>query len=121
MLHKILHELLWLATGTVVIGIVLKLLFPVSTITTVAKLMGSVLWLFVLPGYGIMLPWQNELELKERVIVGMLAAAGLLAIASYYLGIAGMHIRMHTLLFPALIILCSGALHWYRTRRQKAY
>lgn len=118
------QDMLWLAGGIIIMSIVLKLLFPLSSITTIAKLAGGIVWLFVLPGYcimlamsalpkmfanrvGDMLPLCHELELKERVIVGMLAAAGLLAIASYYAGILGMHIRSHALLFPAAIIIVS--------------
>lgn len=108
--RKLKEDVLWLVAGIVVISIVLKVLFPLSSITTIAKLIAGIVWLFVLPGYAIMLPWQHELELKERIVVGMLAAAGIEAIASYYAGMFGLHIRSHSWLFPAIIIMAGVAL-----------
>jgi len=105
--HELKQDIIWIATATIILGIILKILFPLSSITEIAKLVGSVLWLFALPGYCIMLPWRKEIELKERIVVGMLAAAGLFAIASYYLGIIGLHIKYHTILFPIIIVLAS--------------
>lgn len=108
--NNLKHDALWIAAGIVIIGILLKALFPLTGIMTIAKLLGGMLWLFVLPGYCIMLPWRHQFELKERVIVGMLAAGGLLAVASYYAGILGLHVRSHSWLFPLVIIIAGIAL-----------
>lgn len=105
--HDLKQDILWIIAATVIIGIIIKILFPLSGITEVAKLVAGVLWLFSLPGYCIMLPWRNEIELKERIIVGMLAAAGLFAVSSYYFGILGLHIKYHTILFPIIVVLAS--------------
>lgn len=102
--EKLKRDAGWALAGIVIIAILLNVLFPDSGIVTIAKLLGGIVWLFVLPGYFIMLPWRETIELKERIVVGMLAAAGLEAVASYYAGIAGLHIRSHSWLFPALII-----------------
>lgn len=111
---KLKKDWLWILGGTAIIAIMLKVLFSLAPVGVIAKLVGGVLWLFVLPGYCIMLPWQKELELKERVVVGMLAAAGLFAILSYYLGLAGLHISMHTWLFPPIVVLATAVLLWYK-------
>lgn len=115
-LRKLLNELLMLAVVTAAFGVLLKILLPLSSLAEISRLIAGVFWLFVLPGYCIMLPWQKELVLMERAVIGMLAAAGLLAIASYYLGMAGVHIRSHTVLLPALVIAASGALCAWRAR-----
>ncbi len=112
------QDLTWVIAATIIIGIMLKILFPVSSMTEIAKLIGAVFWLFTLPGWCIMLPWRNEIELKERIVVGMLAAAGLFAIASYYFGILGVHVRIHTVLFP-IIVLVIAAILFYSKRFMK--
>ncbi len=108
--EQLKRDALGTLAGIVIIAILLNALFPDSGIATIAKLLGGIIWLFVLPGYFIMLPLRETLELKERIVVGMLAVAGLEAIASYYAGIAGLHIRSHSWLFPALIIIAGIAL-----------
>ncbi len=115
--NKLVRELIVVFAVALGIGIVLKVLFPLTSIGSVAKLMGGVVWLFVLPGYAVMLPWQKEFGLLERVVVGMLAAAGMLAITSYYLGLAGLHIRTHSWLLPALILVVSAVLLFWRARK----
>ena len=114
LLNKIKQDWLGILAGIIIIAVVLKVLFSLASFMTIAKLVGGVLWLFVLPGYCITLPWQKELELKERVVVGMLAAAGLFAIMSYYLGLAGPHISMHTWLFPPIVVAVAVVLLWYK-------
>jgi uncharacterized membrane protein len=96
------------------LGILIKILLPLSRIGAVARLTFGILWLFVLPGYFITLPWRNELVLKERAIAGILAAGGLFAIASYYLGIFGLHVRTHAWLLPAATIALSCAIYFWR-------
>jgi uncharacterized membrane protein len=113
-LRKLLTELGWLAAGTAGLGILIKILLPLSSIGAVARLTFGIFWLFALPGYFIMLPWRNELELKERAIVGILAAGGLFAITSYYLGLLGIHVRSHALLLPAVTIALSCAIYFWR-------
>jgi hypothetical protein len=105
--QQLKDDAVWVIAATIILGIILKILFPLSSITEIAKLIGGALWLFALPGYCIMLPWRSEIELKERIVVGMLAAAGLFAVASYYFGIIGLHIRYHTILFPIIVVLVS--------------
>jgi peptidoglycan/LPS O-acetylase OafA/YrhL len=105
MLQQLKDDARWIIAGIVIIGIILKILFPLSSITEIAKLVAGVVWLFVIPGYCIMLAWRSEIELKERVVVGMLSAAGLFAVASYYFGIIGLPIKYHTMLFPILTII----------------
>ncbi len=114
------QDLTWIIGATIIIGIVVKILFPLSSITEIAKLVGGVLWLFVLPGWCIMLPWRNEIELKERIVVGMLASAGLFAIASYYFGILGVHVRIHTVFFPVLVIIIAAILFYSKTFMKRA-
>jgi hypothetical protein len=90
-------------------GVLLKIMLPLSDIGAIAHLIAGTFWLFVLPGWCIMLPWQKEFELLERAVIGILAAAGLFTI----------HIRIHTVLFPLLTIALSGAIALWRGKQTK--
>jgi uncharacterized membrane protein len=112
-LRKLLTEIGWLAAGMIGLGALIKILLPLSSINAVARLTLGIFWLFALPGWCITLPWRNEFELKERLVVGILAAGGLFAITSYYLGLLGIHVRTHALLLPAVTIALSCAIYFW--------
>lgn len=61
----------------------------------------SLLFLFILPGYFIL---YNK-KFEERIIFGTLISASIIGITSYYMGLAGVHIRYHWVIALALIII----------------
>lgn len=65
----------------------------------------ALFWLFVLPGYFIMLYWKERLEFVERIVIGIALAAGVIGIFSYYFGLMGLSIKYHTILLPLAIII----------------
>ena len=65
----------------------------------------SVFWLFVLPGYFLMLYWSSKLDFMERIIIGISISAGLTGILSYYIALLGLNIRYHAILLPLALIL----------------
>ena len=86
--------------------ITFKIAFYKESIVVLLRSVLSLFWLFVLPGYFIMLYWKEELRFAERFIIGLVASAAIIGIFSYYLGLVGLHIKYHPLLLPvALIIL----------------
>lgn len=64
----------------------------------------SLFWLFALPGWIIMLYWQDKLDFIERFIIGIIVSAGIIGILSYYLGLIGLNIKYHTILLPLAIM-----------------
>lgn len=68
----------------------------------------SLFWLFVLPGYFLMLYWREKLEFMERIVIGIFLAAAITGILSYYIGLIGLNIKYHTILLPVVIILAGA-------------
>lgn len=85
--------------------VIFKIAFYKENVITLFRNVLSIFWLFVLPGYFIMLYWHEKLSFLERTIVGIVIAAGATGILSYYLGIIGLNIKFHVLLLPLLLIL----------------
>ena len=65
----------------------------------------SIFWLFVLPGYFLMLYWSSKLDFIERLIIGISVSAGLTGILSYYIALFGLNIKYHAFMLPLVLIL----------------
>ena len=85
--------------------IIFKAIFFKEGLATALRLVLSIFWLFVLPGYFIMLYWNEKLEFIERAVIGVALAAGVTGIFSYYFGLIGLNIRYHFALLPLAIII----------------
>lgn len=94
--------------------VALKIAFYKESLLVALRTSISLLWLFVLPGYFLMLYWREKLGFFERLIIGIALAAAVIGIASYYLGLAGLHIRYHSFLLPALFIVAGIAINYYK-------
>ena len=62
--------------------------------------------------------WREKLEFTERAVVGTAAAAALTAIASYYLGLIGLHVKYHWILLPAAMIIAGIAANMLKKKKQ---
>jgi len=85
--------------------IAFKTAFFKETLIVIFRNVLSLFWLFVLPGYFLMLYWQEKLGFTERFIIGIALAAAIIGIFSYYLGLMGLNIKYHTILLPLILIL----------------
>ncbi|MBI3037320.1 hypothetical protein HYY73_06265 [Candidatus Woesearchaeota archaeon] len=117
-LRALRKEAKYLAAAFVIAAIVLKIAFHREDLLGITKAAASVMWLFVLPGYAIMLHWRENLEVIERLFAGTVAAMAINGIASYYLGLAGLKIQNQTILLPAAIIAASLA--WQKFSERKS-
>ncbi|MEK6984011.1 MAG: hypothetical protein AABX33_05535 [Nanoarchaeota archaeon] len=87
--------------------IIFKIAFYKEGLMVVLVDVLSLLWLFVLPGYFVMLHWKDKIDFTERIIIGTALAVGVIGSSSYYLGLFGLHIKYHILILPTVIILAS--------------
>ena len=85
--------------------IAIEVAYYKESIAVVLRYSASLFWLFVLPGYSIMLYWRERLEFLERVVAGIGLSAAVVGISSYYIGLAGLNILYHGILLPLVIIL----------------
>ena len=85
--------------------IIFKIAFYKENLIIVIRTVLSLFWLFVIPGYFIMLYWKENLGFIERIIIGIALSASVVGIFSYYHGIIGLNIKFHAIIFPILLIL----------------
>lgn len=85
--------------------LIFKIAFFKDNLLVLFRNVLALFWMFALPGYFIMLYWNEKLEFIERFIIGIGVAAGIIGIFSYYLGLMGLNIKYHTIALPLAIIL----------------
>ncbi len=98
--------------------IVFKIVFYNESLPVIGRTVLGFFWLFVLPGYGLMLFWREKLDFLERLILGTTAAVALISLASYYLTLGGLlDIHLQWIVLPAVIELVIGGIIFYRLKK----
>ena len=106
--EKIKAELFYLLIAFVIAVVIFEIAFYKENFINLLRIVLSLFWLFVLPGYFMMLYWQDKLEFMERFVIGIFLAAGIIGISSYYFGLIGLNVEYHSILLPSILILvCS--------------
>lgn len=84
--------------------VIFKIAFFNENLIVLLRNVLSLFWLFALPGYFIMLYWSEKLDFAERIVIGIVVAAGITGISSYYLGLMGLNIKYHAIVLPLAFI-----------------
>jgi uncharacterized membrane protein len=95
-------------------ALALRLMFRADSVLGIARLVGSLLWLFVLPGFALLLVWHKRLDFLERVVVGTAVSTAIYGIVSYYVGLLGLPVWYHPWILPPLMI-AAGVFAWLRS------
>tara|TARA_Y100000310_G_C20060137_1_gene524599 strand:- start:94 stop:450 length:357 start_codon:yes stop_codon:yes gene_type:complete len=103
--NTVIKELKYIGILFLVVLIIFKIAFFKENLLVLIRNVLSLFWLFVLPGYFLMLYWREKLEFIERFIIGIALAAAIIGIFSYYLGLIGLNIKYHTIMLPLILIL----------------
>jgi len=93
--------------------VIFKIAFYRENFVVLTRNVLSLFWLFVLPGYFIMLYWSEKLEFAERFVIGIILSAAITGISSYYIGLMGLNIRYHAVFLP-LGLISIGIMHILR-------
>ena len=104
-IDKINKELVYLLIAFLISIVIFKAVFYKESFLNVLKMVASLFWLFLLPGYSIMLYWDEKLDFLERLIVGIALGIALVGTLSYYIGLIGLNIKFHAIILPLLLIL----------------
>ena len=104
-IDKINKELVYLLIAFLISIVIFKAVFYKESFLNVLKMVASLFWLFLLPGYSIMFCWEEKLDFLERLIVGIALGIALVGTLSYYIGLIGLNIKFHAIILPLLLIL----------------
>ena len=101
---KIKSELMYILIIFALAVLIVNFIFFNEGIIVKTRAVFSFFWLFIIPGYSLMLYFEKNLELIERLIIGIPLGAAVTGILSYYLGLAGLNLNYHIFLLPPLLI-----------------
>jgi hypothetical protein len=108
---SIKKELAYIGILFVIVLIIFQIAFYKENFIIVLKIVLSLFWLFVLPGYFIMFYWEKKLGFLERFVIGIALSAAIIGIFSYYLGLVGLNIGLHAITLPSVLILIGIAIN----------
>ena len=91
-----------------VVFVIAKLVFFQEDVLMVLKVVSSLFWLFVLPGFGITYLWR--LRFIERFVLSIALGSAVVGIGSYYLGLIGLHVAYSSYVLPTIFILIGFAI-----------
>ena len=94
----------------VAVVVILKIVFYRQDVITTTRTALALFWMFVLPGYALLYYWKDKINLGERVVIGIAVAAGVMAIASYYLGLIGLQVKYHGIVLPVAMLLVASVI-----------
>ena len=109
--EQVKEELKYIGILFLLVLIIFKIAFFKEEIIVLLRNVLSLFWLFALPGYSIMLYWKEKLGFLERFVIGIVLSTAIIGISSYYLGLIGLNIKYHTIVFPLVLILIGTAIN----------
>jgi len=65
----------------------------------------SLFYLFIIPGYCIMYYWREKLDILVRIIIGSMMMVAIIGTISYLFGFFGFNVNYHWIAIPLPIIL----------------
>jgi len=107
---KLKKELAYLGVLFLTAFIIFQIAFYKEKVLVNLRVVFSVFWLFVLPGFYLLYNWHEKLSFIERVFLGIAVSTAVIALFSYYLGLAGLHIKSHHILLPVVFLLVDGVI-----------
>ena len=116
--EQLKKEMLMIIGMFIIILIGVSIAFYNENFTGDLMMVLALFWLLILPGFSLMLYWHEELKFHERFVIGIGVGTAAVGISSYYIGLAGFHIKYHHIFIPIVLILI-GVLVFYFEERKK--
>src|SRR3989344_497771 len=115
--EQLKEEIVQLGMIIALLMILFKIAFFREPILNVVKIVLAIAWLGIIPCYALMLKYMEKLGFMERTILGSALGFALLGILSYYLGLAGLHLKLHHIALPILEIALGVSIFYIGSKK----
>ncbi|VVB60016.1 Uncharacterised protein [uncultured archaeon] len=112
---KIKSDIKTLGISFVALFIILKLVFFNESITNTLLSTVGLYWILILPAFGLTYLIE-DIEFLERLVISIPLSASIVGISSYYLGILGVPAVRSAYYVPALFVLLSAAVAYFKLK-----
>lgn len=109
-------QLLLLSALFISLLVIFKIVLFKETLVTLFLALGVLFYSIIIPGVILLAYLNKKLGSFSRLVLGSVLAIALTGIASYYLGLLGLHVKYHPYIIPPLIMLV-GLFLFYRENR----
>ena len=100
-----IRELKYLGLLFLIFYLIFIIAFFRNNLLNTLRVVFSIFWILIIPGYFITFYWKGKIGFLERVIIGTAMAGIVLGVVSYYFGLFGLNIKYHLFLIPTLLIV----------------
>ncbi|MBI2134295.1 hypothetical protein HYU11_06485 [Candidatus Woesearchaeota archaeon] len=118
MIKKIKTETIYLLMLFIILTAALKIIFIREPIPGIIRITASLFWLFIIPGYSLMLYWAEKLDFAERLIAGTALALAITGVIGYNLSVLGLHMKYHPIILPITMLAAAGLIIVRKTALQ---
>ena len=112
MKDRLIKEGKYIGISFIVLLAILKIAFFREDFLTLIKTTLAIYWLFIIPGYFLLLYWSSKIGFVERFFIGIAISTAITGTISYMLGIAGINVNTHHLFLP-IILIVGGFIPYY--------
>ena len=110
LVENIVNDLKGLLIALIVLLVIFKIVFYKESLLVIVKLILSMFWLFIIPGFFWLWLWQRDMDFLERLVTGTALGIATTSVISYFFGLAGVPLMLYLLLIPALQLLVIAVL-----------
>ena len=107
LIDKIKKESKTIGILFIILIIVFKIVFYQESFWIISKLILSLFWAFVLPGFALMYYWHEKLEFLQRIIIGTVFGFSLISLTSYIALFFNLSLGYHAIAIPLLYLIIS--------------
>ena len=117
MIKKECLYLIYIVLGLIIL---LKIIFYNESFLVTTRIAALVWWMFILPGWSLMLYWQSKLDFLERVVIGAGIGIAVFGVVGYNLSILGLDLKYHSVIIPLVMLLVGGWIIWRSASRRES-
>ena len=99
--------------------LILKIAYYKEGLISIAKLVLSFFWIFVIPGSLLMFYYENKIGFIRRLLFGTVLGMAVVGLLSYYLGITILDFNYHAYIIPLILIAVSITIIFLRLRKKE--
>ncbi|HLD43202.1 MAG TPA: hypothetical protein VJB08_04415 [Candidatus Nanoarchaeia archaeon] len=117
MIKKECLYLIYIVLGLIIL---LKIIFYNESFLVTTRIAALLWWMFILPGWSLMLYWQSKLDFLERVVIGAGIGIAVFGVVGYNLSIIGLDLKYHSVIIPLVMLLVGGWIIWRSASRRES-
>ena len=91
----------------IVLILLFKIIFYQESLWIIFKLIISLFWAFVLPGFALMYYWHKKLNFLQRIIIGTVFGFVLVSLTSYVALLFELSLKYQAIIIPLLYLIIS--------------